>query len=174
VTNNSLFTVGVILKPHGLRGEVKVYPRTDYPETRFAKRSKLLLQNPEGGPTRSVEVESGRKQQNLYIVKFAQFSTVEEVEHLRGWELKVRENDLIPLPEGTYYIHQLVGCTVITDQGETLGELVEVLQPGANDVYVVKGADHKQILLPAIPDCILQVDVDKKVILVHIMEGLLD
>jgi 16S rRNA processing protein RimM len=174
VTQSSLYTVGVILKPHGLRGDVKVFPRTDFPETRFAKHSKLFLQSPDGGPTVALEVEASRKHKNVYIVKFKQFSSIDEVERFRGWELKVNEAQLLPLPEGTYYFHELIGCTVITDQGETLGELAEILQPGANDVYVVRGFEGKEILLPAIADCILDVDVENKMIHVHILPGLLD
>ncbi|UOF89235.1 ribosome maturation factor RimM [Fodinisporobacter ferrooxydans] len=174
MTVQKLITVGAITRPHGLKGEVKVFSRTDFPEVRFAKGSELLLQRPEGGPTIRVRVKSARPQQAMYIVQFEEYSTVEEAESLRGYELKVTETDLVPLPEGEFYIHQLVGCRMIADTGETLGELVDVLQPGANDVYVIRAVSGKELLLPAIPDCILHVDVEKREISVHILPGLLD
>ncbi|MBX6394541.1 MAG: 16S rRNA processing protein RimM, partial [Alicyclobacillaceae bacterium] len=88
--------------------------------------------------------------------------------------LKVPESELVPLPEGTYYIHQLVGCEVVDEEGVRLGELAEVLQPGANDVYVVRRPGRRDLLLPAIPSVIKQVSVEEKRIVVSLLEGLED
>lgn len=169
------FTVGVMTKPHGLRGEMKVFPRTDFPEKRFKTGSKLYVR-PEGqSPIAEVEVRTGRPQNNMWIVGFKGLQSIGDVERWRGMELAVAEEQLQPLPEGTYYIHQLVGLQVYTEDDTYLGELKEVLTPGANDVYVVRAPGTKRdILLPAIPDCILKVDLDRQQMLVHILPGLLD
>ena len=169
------YTVGVMTKPHGLRGEMRVYPRTDFAEERFAPGSRLYVR-PEGGtPITEVEVRSGRKHQNMWIVGFKGLNSIHDVEHWRGLELCVSEEQLLPLPEGTYYIHQLVGLDVWTDAGERLGTLVEVLTPGANDVYVIRRPQRQpDVLLPAIPDCILAVDLVAKKMTVHLLPGLLD
>lgn len=167
------YTVGVMTKPHGLRGEMRVFPRTDFADTRFAPGSKLFVR-PEGGqPIAEVEVRSGRAHQNLWIVGFKDLTTVHDVERWRGMELCVSEAELTPLPEGTYYIHQLIGLRVYADDGIYLGELVDVLMPGANDVYVVRQSGRKDdILLPAIPDCVLAVDLVESRMTVHLLPGL--
>lgn len=169
------YTVGVMTKPHGLRGEMKVFPRTDFAEERFAPGSRLSVRSEGQSPIAEVVVQSGRRQQNMWIVGFEQIHAIQDVERFRGMELCVSEEELKPLPEGTYYIHQLVGLQVYTDDGTHLGELTQVLTPGANDVYVVRGALQKgDILLPAIPDCILHVDLVGQRMTVHILPGLLD
>lgn len=168
-----LYTVGVIIGTHGLKGDVKVFSRTDFPELRFVKGSKLLLVTPAENVI-PVEVKSARLQGRVFVVSFFQFSTIDEVEKLRGSELKVPESELAPLPSGHYFIHELVGCEVYDDQNRRLGILHEVLTPGANDVYVVRTNEGKDLLFPAIPECILRVDVQNKRINVHVMPGLLD
>ena len=95
------------------------------------------------------------------------------MEKYKGGELKVPETELLELEEDEFYIHQLIGCEVITDTGEVLGKITEVLQPGANDVWVVKGNKGKEIMLPFIDDCIKEVDVQNKKVICHLMDGLL-
>ncbi|WAH35464.1 ribosome maturation factor RimM [Alicyclobacillus dauci] len=168
------YTVGVMTKPHGLRGEMKVYPRTDFAEKRFAPGSKLYIRAEGASPIAEVVVRSGRQQQSMWIVGFHDLNAIHDVERFKGMELCVEESQLEPLPEGTYYIHQLVGQQVYTDDGTFLGELKEVLKPGANDVYVVRGPRQKEdILIPAIPDCILSVDLVANRMTVHLLPGLL-
>jgi 16S rRNA processing protein RimM len=168
-----MYTVGVVTSTHGLRGEVRVFPRTDFPEVRFRAGSVLWLENGRG-PLLRLCVERARKHKNMYIVKFTGVDTISQVEGWRGRKLKVPESELVPLPEGTYYIHQLVGCEVVDEEGVPLGELVEVLQPGANDVYVVRRPGRRDLLLPAIPSVIKQVSVEEKRIVVSLLEGLED
>lgn len=169
------YTVGVITKPHGLRGEVRVYPRTDFPETRFRPGSVLSIRQAGGTPIAQVEVRSGRPHQNIWIVGFKGLTTVHDIEHWRQMELCISDEELVPLPEGSYYIHELVGMHVYLDDGTYAGELREVLTPGANDVYVVRGPiSESDILLPAIPSCILRVDVTSKRMTVHLLPGLLE
>ncbi|MCL6637303.1 MAG: ribosome maturation factor RimM [Alicyclobacillus sp.] len=169
------YTVGVITNTHGLRGEVRVWPRTDFPERRFTKGSRLWLRKPDQSPERALVVRSGRPHKNQWVVAFQGLPTIQEVEPFKGMELCVPEAELMPLPEGTYYIHELLGMDVVTDDGRTVGKLVEVLQPGANDVYVVRGnLQEKDVLVPAIPECILQVNVSERRMTVHLLPGLLE
>lgn len=169
------YTVGVITKPHGLRGEVRVYSRTDFPELRFGQGSILWVRKTGQSPIAEVEVQSGRKHQNMWIVSFKDLTTVHDVEHWRSMELCIPDTALAPLPEGAHYIHELVGLDVYKDDGTYIGELTDVLTPGANDVYVVRRAtSSSDILLPAIPSCILRVDVQSKCMTVHLLPGLID
>ncbi|QRF23748.1 ribosome maturation factor RimM [Alicyclobacillus sp. TC] len=169
------FTVGVIVSPHALRGAVKVYPRTDFPEVRFSKGSQLWIRRPNQDPFQEVFVESAKKHQKFWILTFEHIQSISQVEDWRKTELCIPESMLEPLPEGTYYIHQLIGLQVYRDSGEYLGELMEVLQPGANDVYVVKKSDQtKELLIPAIPSCVLNISLDEKRMTVHLLAGLLE
>lgn len=169
------FTVGAITQPHGLKGEVKVFPRTDFPEKRFTKGSKLYVRQEGKTPFAEATVQSSRPHQQMWIVSFEGKSTINDVEAWKGMQLCVRESQLMPLAEGTYYIHQLVGLDVYSDDNRFVGKLVEVLSPGANDVYVVRGPlQSKDLLLPAIPPCIKSVDLANRRMTVHLMEGLLE
>lgn len=120
-------------------------------------------------------VGSGRQQKNVWIVAFQGVGSISEVEHWKGLELCVDESRLQPLPEGTYYVHQLLGLRVVTDEGQDVGEIVDVLTPGANDVYVVRGnLQTRDVLIPAIPDCVLAVDLERKTMRIHLLPGLLE
>ncbi|MBN3526163.1 ribosome maturation factor RimM [Paenibacillus apiarius] len=168
-----LFNVGKVVNTHGIRGEVKVFPQTDFPDVRFAQGSELLLQHPETQSTLSVTVERSRLHKNMYIVKLKQFDNINDVEKYKGWMLKVSEAQLVELPEDEYYYHEIIGCRVVTDEGGELGVIDEILAPGANDVWVVKPSKGKPILIPVIDDVLLNVDVEGKVVTVHLMEGLI-
>ncbi len=171
----ALYTVGVIGATHGLRGEVRVLSRTDFPELRFAPGSRLLLVDAaRDAVLREVTVQAARRQKGVYIVAFGEVDSIGDAAALRGLHLKVDESQLAPLAEGEHFIHELVGCDVYTDEGERLGELTQVLAPGANDVYVVRTAAGRDVLLPAIRECILGIDVAGRRVNVHMMPGLLD
>jgi 16S rRNA processing protein RimM len=122
----------------------------------------------------TLHVRLGRKQKNVYIIAFDEIVSIEMAEKLQGRELFVTRAQMPTLEEGQYLVRDLVGSQVITDDGQSFGELTEVLSPGANDVYVVTTKTGKEVLLPAIPDCILEVDITNKKIIVHILPGLLD
>lgn len=168
------FTVGVIANTHGLRGEVKVVSRTDFPDKRFVKGSRLLVEAGQGTPLLSVTLGSARQHGTAYLVAFEGYDHIDQVERFKGSTLVVPRDQLVKLPEGEYFFHELVGCSVFDDEGSMLGTLVEVLTPGANDVYVVRTPEGRSILLPAIRDCIRRVDSASKRVDVHIMPGLLD
>jgi 16S rRNA processing protein RimM len=168
------FTVGVIAGTHALRGEVKVLSRTDFPEKRFKKGVKLHLREAGKAPREELKIVSARVHQQFWLILFEGVTSINDVEKWKGLELVVPESELVPLPQDTYYIHQLIGLKVITDEGREVGTIREVLQPGANDVYVVRGTLQKaDVLIPAIPDCVLSVDVDAGQMLVHLLPGLL-
>jgi len=171
------FTVGKLVNTHGIRGEVKVWPQTDFPEVRFAKGSKLTLIDEEKGGRLEVEIVGARLQKNVYVVKLKGFDNINDVEKYKGWTLKVSENDLVDLAEDEYYYHEIIGCAVVTEDGEELGTVAEILSPGANDVWVVQGKGGngrpKEILLPVIDEVLRKVDVANKTITVHLLEGLI-
>ncbi|MCM3205142.1 ribosome maturation factor RimM [Paenibacillus illinoisensis] len=164
--------VGKIVNTHGIRGELKIMPLTDFPEVRFAKNAELYLFTPENHPV-LVHVESARLHKNMYIVRLKEYGNINEVEKFKGGIAKVSKENLAELEENEYYFHQIVGCTVVTEEGENLGTISEILTPGANDVWVVKTTAGKEILLPVIDDVVLDVDVNEKLVKVHLMEGLL-
>ena len=163
--------VGVISSTHGIRGEVKVYPTTDDPE-RFRELKKVIL-DAKGGQ-RTLEIQEVKFFKNQVILKFRGLDNINDVEKYKGTDLLIPREDAVPLEENENFIADLIDMEVVTDAGERLGILTDVIQTGANDVYVVKTSQEKEILLPAIRDCILEVDVEEKRMRVHGLEGLLD
>ncbi|WP_419873079.1 ribosome maturation factor RimM [Candidatus Pristimantibacillus sp. PTI5] len=173
--NEKWFTVGKVVNTHGIRGELKILSQTDFAEVRFAAGSKLLMLNEESGASMEVKVISSRANKNVYILKLEGFTDINQVEKYKGWVLKVSEDKQLELDEGEYYYHEIIGCRVISEEGEELGVISEILSPGANDVWVVdrpKGSG-KQLLLPVIDDVLINVDKKEKIVTVHLMEGLI-
>lgn len=165
------FRVGVITTTHGIRGEVKVFPTTD-DVNRFHKGLELILDN---GKQRSVlTVESVKFFKQMVILKFRGLDSINDVEALRQCDLLVSRDNAVPLEEGEYYLADLLDMKVIDEEGQELGVITDILETGANSVYVVKMPDKKELLLPNIPDCIRRVDVEQGVMTVHLLEGLLD
>ena len=163
--------VGVISSTHGIRGEVKVFPTTDDP-ARFKSLKKVILEAKR--ETLELTVERVKFFKQFVIVKFKGIDDINDVEKYKGAELWVTREDAVPLEEGEYFISDLIGLTVMTDEGEKLGTLKDVLQTGANDVYEVTMSGGKTVLLPVIDECVLDVDLEKGEVLVHVMDGLLD
>ena len=163
--------VGVISSTHGLKGEVKVFPTTDDPQ-RFRKLKKVLLDT--GKEYLPLTIAGVRFFKNQVILKFRGLDNINDVEKYTGTDLLIPREDAVPLEENENFIADLIDMEVVTDAGERLGILTDVIQTGANDVYVVKTSQEKEILLPAIRDCILEVDVEEKRMRVHVLEGLLD
>ena len=164
------FRIGVITATHGLRGEVKVFPTTEDPG-RYKKLEKTIAV---GGAGETVLfVEQARFFRQYVIVKFKGIDRIEEAEPLVRRELYVTREDAIPLEEGEYYVADLIGLTVVTEDGEKLGILEDVLRTGANDVYVVSDG-KREILIPVIPQCILNVDLEEGMVKVHLLKGLVD
>jgi 16S rRNA processing protein RimM len=173
MSDERLLNIGKIVNTHGIKGELKIYPQTDFPEVRFKVGNKLMMFPPDSGTPIEIEIVASREQKTMYVVKIKGYDNINQVEKFKGWELKVTDGERVPLPEGEYYFRDIVGCEVITDDGETLGTVTDILSPGANDVWVVKMAKGKELLLPVIDDVVLDVDVAARKIKVHLMEGLL-
>lgn len=167
--------VGKIANTHGIRGELKVWPETDFPEERFRNGNELLLVHPENeAQIVPVTVTAAREQKNLYIVKFRQFDNINQVEQYKGWSLKVTSDKKAKLAKDEFYFHDIIGCEVVTDDGEKVGTITEILRPGANDVWVVSREKRKPAYLPYIEDVVVSVDVAAKKVTIRMMEGLFE
>lgn len=163
--------VGVITQTHGIRGEVKVFPTTD-DVNRFKKLKEVVLETEKERLTLMVEGVKFFKQ--YVILKFKEYDSINDIEKYKGARLLVPREKAVKLQKDEYFVADLIGMQVITEDGEYFGRLKNVLETGANDVYVVETAENKEVLLPAIKECVLQIDMEKEVIAVHIMDGLLE
>ncbi len=162
--------IGVIASAHGIRGEVKVYPTTDDIK-RFENVKSVLMDT--GKEHVELDIEEVKYFKNMVILKFKQFSDRNIAEKYKNKDLLVSRENAIPLGEDEYFLCDIIGAAVVTDLDEKLGIITEVLQTGANDVYVVKTPEGKEVLLPVIPQCVLDVDVEKALVKVHMMPGLI-
>ncbi len=187
-----LLSVGQITSTHGLKGEIKVYPTTNDPRTRFKELKDVILKTPK--EEIPVTVESVRFMKNLALLKFKELDGIEAAERYKGAYICVPRDKALKLGPDEYYEADLIGMDVVTDEGERLGTLVTVYHTGANDVYEIELGDKEEtdgaaasysdngsgnkkkhgrrILIPAIKDCIKKVDVDEGVMTIHVMEGL--
>ena len=163
-----MFRVGVIANTHGIRGEVKVYPTTD-DVTRYKKLKEVLLDT--GKEYKTLEIASTRFFKNLVIVKFKGIDNINDIEQYKGHDLYVTRENAIPLEEGEYYLADIIDAKVVTEEGEDFGILKDVLETGANLVYVVEH-EGKEVPLPVIPECVKNVDASAGIVTVHIMKGL--
>ena len=162
------FQVGVISSTHGVRGEVKVYPTTDNPE-RFLDLKQVLLDT--GKEQIPMEISKVRFFKQFVIVKFKGIDNINDIEKYKGKSLIVPREDAVELAEDEYYIADLIGMEVVTDEGEK-GTLKDVMETGANEVYVIIFEHLGEVLVPAIRQCILDVDVEAMKMTVHLLEGL--
>ncbi len=166
------FQIGVIASTHGLKGEVNVFPTTEDPE-RFKKLKKVTLHTNRGEEL-ELDVVSARFFKKFVIVKFKQFDDINDVEKFRGCELTIDRKDAIKLEPGEFYCADLIGLTIVSDEGKELGTLTEILQTGANDVYEMTLKDSEEkVYIPAIKDCVKEIDPNGGKIVIHVMEGLL-
>lgn len=166
----SLLEVGQIVNTYGIKGFVKVVPLVDN-NNQFKSFKTLYIQDKKG-ITSELNIEEVKFSKNLVLLKFKGIETIEQAEELRNYYLQAKRSD-IKLEKGAYFIVDLIGLDVYTEKGELLGRLKEVLQPGANDVYVVENEAKKQILLPVIPDVVKNIDIEGKKIIVKLMAGLI-
>lgn len=166
-----LLQVGVITSTHGVRGEVKVFPTTD-DAARFKKLKNVILDT--GKEKLELEIAGVKFFKNMVILKFKEFDNINDVEKYRQKGLFVTRENAVKLKKDEYFIADLIGLAVWTDEGEKLGTLTDVLQTGANDVYTVRMKDGDDVLVPAIKDCIQDVDLEEHRMTVHLLPGLLD
>ena len=166
-----LLKVGVITTTHGVRGEVKVFPTTDDAE-RFLDIEYVLLDT--GKELRRLNIKNVKFYKNLAILKFEGVDNINDIEKYKGKSLFVTRENAVELEEDEYYIGDLIGMEVYTDDSEErFGVLKDVMETGANEVYIITSENHGEVLLPAIHECILDIDVEAKKMKVHLMEGLL-
>jgi 16S rRNA processing protein RimM len=165
-----VYIIGYVLKPQGTRGEIKVKSVSPDPE-RFKKIEKVFLKRES---LYIYSIERVRIANKFIYLKFAEINSREEAELLRNCDILVDKKDLIALTPGEYFVHDLIGCDVITEKGKKLGEVVDVIQMDSNDVYVVRNKEGEEILLPAIKDVIKGINIEKKLMKVHLIAGIIE
>lgn len=163
--------IGVITTTHGVRGEVKVYPTTDDP-ARFKRLKEVILDT--GREKLTLEIESVKFFKQLVILKFKGLDDIDKVQKFRQGSLYVTRANAVRLSKDEYFIADLIGLKVIDEEEQPVGILKDVMETGANDVYVIEMYDGRELLLPAIKQCILRVDIEGGLLQAHILEGLLD
>ena len=163
--------VGVISSTHGVRGEVKVFPTTD-DVNRFKKLKEVILVTEK--TEKVLKITSVKFFKQFAILKFEGIDSLNDVEVYKGAQLFVDRKHAVKLEKDEYFIADLIDLTVVDEEENEIGILVDVMKTGANDVYIVKNEEGKELLFPAIKECILNVDFKKKKVTVHVMDGLLD
>lgn len=164
-----LLQVGVITTTHGVRGEVKVFPTTDDP-ARFKKLKQVILDT--GNEKLELEIAGVKFFKNLVILKFKGIDNINDVEKYRKKSLYVTRENAVKLKKDEYFIADLIGLNVFSDEGEDLGKISDVMQTGANDVYVIKKEGADELLVPAIRDCVKNVDIEGGTMEIHLLPGL--
>lgn len=164
-----LLQIGVITSTHGIRGEVKVFPTTD-DNNRFKKLKECFIEFK--NDLIPVKAKSCKFFKNMVILQFEGIENINDVEKYKQCKLYVDREHAVPLAKDEYFMTDLIGISVHTEDGKELGTLSEIIPTGANDVYVVTDNEKKELLLPAIKDCILNIDLDKKEMTVRLMKGM--
>ena len=167
----SRFQVGVISSTHGVRGEVKVFPTTDDVK-RFKKLKEVILDT--GKEDIILTIEGVKFFKKFAILKFKDYNNINDIEKYKGKSLYVERANAVRLQKDEYFIADLMGCKVVDEDENPLGVLKDVLETGANDVYIVTSPEGKELLFPAIKECILDIDFKNGKMTVHVMDGLLD
>ncbi|QUH27404.1 ribosome maturation factor RimM [Vallitalea guaymasensis] len=165
------FNIGKIVNTHGIRGEVKVIPLTDEPK-RFELLEYVYIDN-----NRKIEkytIDGIKYFKNMIIIKFEELKDMTSAEKLKQSIIKIPRELALPLEDDEYYVQDLIGIDVSTDAGKNLGTIKDIIFTGSNDVYVIETDDKKEILIPAIKQCIKQVDMNNKTMVVSLLEGLID
>ncbi|WP_088105071.1 ribosome maturation factor RimM [Halalkalibacter urbisdiaboli] len=167
------FKVGKIVNTHGVRGEVRVISSTDFAEERYAKGTELMIRLED--KEIPVIVAHHRTHKNFDLLQFEGYPSINEVEKFKGSQLFVSGEYLEDLNEGEFYYHEIIGCTVVTEDEEELGIVKEIIETGANDVWVIqRKGGGKDVLIPYIESVVQEVDVEQKKIHIHLLEGLID
>lgn len=166
-----LLQVGAITQTHGIRGEVKVFPTTD-DVNRFKKLKEVILDT--GKEKMILEIEGVKFFKQLVILKFKGFDNINDIERYKGKSLYVTRENAVKLKKDEYFIADLIDMEIYDENDAAIGVLKNVIETGANDVYEIALADGRDLLLPAIKQCILDVDMENRRMKVHILDGLLD
>lgn len=167
----NLLQVGIISSTHGIRGEVKVFPTTD-DAGRFKKLKEALLDT--GKERLCLKIESVKFFKQFVILKFEGYDNINDIEPYKGKSLYVTRENAVKLEKDEYFIADLIGVSVCSDDGKVKGRLKDVIETGANDVYVIALEDGRELLLPAIRECVLDVNLGEQKMTIHVLDGLLD
>jgi 16S rRNA processing protein RimM len=167
MTPPAFLLVGKLHRPHGVRGEMIMSVLTDFPE-----RLKAGIEVYLGVEHQPVVIKSLRHHNRGVLVSMEGYDSREAVDNLRNFEIFVKAEDRPPLPDGEYYLHQLLGLKAVSDEGEALGVGADWIETGANGVFIVRDEEGGEILLPDIDEVVLKIDLEKGEMLVHLLEGL--
>lgn len=165
-----MLQVGVVTQTHGVRGEVKVFPTTD-DVNRFKKLKQVILDT--GKEKMPLEIQSVKFFKQFVILKFKGIDNINDIEKYKRCSLYVTREHAVALEEDEYFIADMIGMEVCTEDGNIFGTLKDVIETGANDVYVIENAEHGEVLVPAIKECIRSVDIEKGQMMIHLMDGLI-
>ncbi|MFS0656045.1 ribosome maturation factor RimM [Bacillus sp. 179-C3.3 HS] len=166
--------VGKIVNTHGVRGEVRVVSKTDFPEERYKKGNVLYIFKKGHTEPLKVTIASHRQHKQFDLLTFEEVGSLNEAELLKESILKVEKEQLTSLDEGEFYFHEIIGCDVYDEQEKLIGRIKEILTPGANDVWVVERKGKKDVLIPYIPSVVKMIDIPSKTVRIEVMEGLID
>ena len=161
--------VGVISSTHGIKGEVKVFPTTDDVK-RFKKLKNVILDT--GREHLNLEVEGVKFFKQFVILKFKGLDNINDIEKYTGKDLLVDRANAVKLRKDEYFVVDLIGLEVFTEDGEKFGTMKDVLETGANDVYIIDSLNHGEVLIPAIKQCVLDIDIEANKMVIHLMKGL--
>lgn len=161
--------VGVISSTHGVRGEVKVFPTTD-DANRFRKLKTVILDT--GREHLTLEIEGVKFFKQFVILKFKGIDNINEIEKYKGRSLLVDREHAVKLKKNEYFVADMIGISVFTEDGKPFGILKDVMETGANDVYIIESPEYGEVLIPAIRQCIFEVDIENQRMVIHLMEGL--
>ena len=165
--------IGEILRPHGIRGELRMRILTDYPERIPQLEQVYIAEDSQPDSPAAYRVQHMRMHQGYGLLKLQGIDDRDQADLLRGLTVLVAIEDAVPLEEGEFYLYQLIGMSVQTTDGSTLGRITDVLETGANDVYIVDSPQYGEILIPVTDDTILETDIERGVIIVNLPEGLI-
>ena len=171
--NADLVRVGIIIKPHGIRGELKVKPLTDSPN-RFHSLSEIFMIPVDGDNSFSAKIESVRLHQNKVLIKLDCINSVNEAETVIGYEICINREECIELPSDTYFAFDLIGLKVLSPVGEYVGTIADVLSSPGQDLLVVKKKNNKKVMIPFVAEIVPDISIDQKRIKIQDLPGLLD
>ena len=164
-----MYLIGIILKPQGIKGEVKVKSISPDPNRFNSLNEVNIIDN----KSQTYLIRTVRISNGFVYLKFDGINSRNDAELLRGKEIFIPESQLIDLESNEYFVHDLIGCNVLDEKRQLIGEIIDIMQQSSNDIYVIRDQNNQEQLIPAIKDVIRSVDISKKEIVIHVMEGLL-
>lgn len=170
--------IGEVVATQGNKGEIRVFPHTDFPERFETMDEVFLFHRSSDDPDLKLELENSRLHKGFAILKLKSVDTINDALKFKGMEIKVARDQVVPLPPGSNYIFDLIGLTVETSEGLLVGKISDVLKTGANDVYVIQAnpeiTQNQEILIPVIDDVVLEIDITRGRVMINLLDGLLD